>query len=70
MVQGILDNMRVFPGPYITKSGVGLQLSVVWDTEWKDLVIKTNLRLWSGGINTGDVGILNEFLGNRDGGFG
>ena len=66
----IFSNIQVFPGPYLHKPGLGLYLSGAGGTSWQALASKTYASGWSGGINTGDAGILEGWIGRRDSVFG
>ena len=70
MGQGILGNMRVCPGPSISEPDTCLHLSGVGAMEWKAQENKTYASGRIRGINTGDAGSLEIWIGSGDNGFG
>ena len=69
MVQRILVNMRVCPGPSFPEPGMGLQFAGLGDMEWQALVSKTYASGWSGDINTGEAWSLKICTGRGGGVF-
>ena len=64
MGQGIIFNMRVYPGKYLPEPYSGLQLTGVGAMEWKYPASKTYVRGQSGGVKYGDTGSLNNSIGS------
>ena len=58
MVQVILSNMQVCPGPSLPEPGAGVQIDDIGVTEWQTPESKTYASIWIGVISTGYAGSL------------
>ena len=68
MVQGILSNMRVCPGPYIPEPGTCLRLAGAGAIEFKSPMSKIHDSRQIIRLKTGDMGSLESCIGRGDSG--